>query len=467
MNPLKRVSNYYFPIVNEGQGVKKEAESFNIATNVDSSPQAIKKNLSNYITPVQLARIRVAIKDWRESVTEAERAYYPYRVRMQTIYIDTELNGHVYSCRERRKDLTLLRKYEFYTGNDDETAVINMELTQWFAKQMWFDDFVNHTLDAIFFGYSLISLGNIVSDNFKEVSVVRRWNISPDRHQVSNFLYNPGGIDWREEPQSDWHIYVKTPNTIGTSPCGYGLFYYVALYEIIMRNLLGYNGDFVELYSQPYRVGKTTKTTEAERAQLEAAIQNMGSAGWAIIDPTDEIAFLETALGGTGWQGYDNLEKRCMNIISKLILGHADALDSVPGKLGNDGEESPAQKAMNDKSAKDAKVVQTIVIDELIPRMQKLGFDIPEGTKFRYKNDIEKKEIKDGEDKSNAVVATIAKDMKTAGLQMDAKYFQDRTGIVTTVAPVVEPVKTDVLPTGDKKLTDKIKNRLKRIYGTN
>jgi hypothetical protein len=466
MSFLSRIKNYYFPIPNKGQGIQKEAESFNVATNIDMSPDAIKKNLSNYIPPVQLARIRVALKDWRESVAEAERAYYPYRVRMQTIFIDTELNGHVMACRERRKDLTLLRKYEFYTGNDDDSAVVDLPLTQWFAAQTWFDDFVNHALDAIFFGYSLISLGDIVSDNFKEVSVVRRWNISPDRHQVSNFLYNPGGIDWRQEPYSDWHVYVKTPNTIGTSPCGYGLFYYIALYEIIMRNLIGYNSDFVELYSQPYRVGKTTKTTERERAQLEAAIQNMGSAGWAIIDPTDEIIFLETALGGTGWQGYDNLEKRCMQTITKLVLGHADALDSIPGKLGNDSVNSPAQVAMNDKAAKDAKMIQSVVIEELLPRMQKLGFEIPEGVKFRYKNDMEKKEISDAENKSNATVATIAKDMKTAGLQMDPKYFTERTGIPATVAPVPEPIKGDNLPEGDKKVSDKIKNRLKRIYGT-
>lgn len=457
MGIASKIKNYYFPIPNPEAGIVQQAQQFNVATNIDMSPQAIKKNLANYIPPVQLARIRVAIKEWREAVAEMERAYYPYRVRSQRIFIDTEINGHVYSCRERRKDLTLLRKFEFYTGNDDDTAVVNMELTQWFAKQTWFDDFISYALDAIFFGYSLISLGDIVDDNFKDVSVIRRWNISPDRHQVSNFIYNPGGIDWRNEPYNDWHIYVKTPNTIGTSPCGYGLFYYVALYEIVMRNVIGYNSDFVELYSQPYRVGKTTKTTESERAELQAAIQNMGSAGWAIIDPTDEIAFLETALGGTGWQGYDNLEKRCMDTITKLILGHPDAIQSVPGKLGNDKGLSPAQIAMNDKATRDAKMLQPIVIEELIPRMQKLGFDIPEGTKFRYTNDLEKREIRDSEDKSNAVTATIAQDMKLAGLQMDAKYFQERTGIVTTMAP--EP---QAKPTGD--LTDKIKNKLRKLY---
>ena len=69
---------------------------------------------------------------------------------------------------------------------------------------------------------------------------------------------------------------MKTPSDTGQSDCGYGLLYKVALYEIFLRNTLGYNGDFVELYSQPYRIGKTTKTNEDERALLEQALQKYG-----------------------------------------------------------------------------------------------------------------------------------------------------------------------------------------------
>jgi phage gp29-like protein len=243
-----------------------------------------------------------------------------------------------------------------------------------------------------------------------------------------------------------------------------------------MRNVLGYNADFVELYAQPYRVGKTSKTNEDERNDMEAALQAMGSSGYAIIDPNDEIEFLETALGGTGWKGYENLEDRCKKFISKIILGHADALDSTPGKLGGgqDGEQSPVAKALSDKQTKDGRFVQPIVNRELIPRLRDLGFQIPDGWEFTFDNDDEEVEQREREDKNNAVTATIALTMKNAGLKMSAKYFQDRTGIETEEIAEPDPNDTDLQdgkppkpgdnPADKKPDPKKLKNMMDDLY---
>src|SRR6185437_11993626 len=55
------------------------------------------RNLTYTITPIQLQRLRHDLKMWREAVNEAERAYWPYRVKMQRMFIDNILNGHTYS----------------------------------------------------------------------------------------------------------------------------------------------------------------------------------------------------------------------------------------------------------------------------------------------------------------------------------------------------------------------------------
>ena len=55
----------------------------------------VKKDLRNYITPVQLQRIRQDIAQWRAAIGEAENAWFPHRVRMQRMYMDTILNGHI------------------------------------------------------------------------------------------------------------------------------------------------------------------------------------------------------------------------------------------------------------------------------------------------------------------------------------------------------------------------------------
>jgi hypothetical protein len=345
------------------------------------------KNLSSYIVPVQLTRIRQSVLTWRDAIREMEMAYFPYRIKAQQLYIDTALNGHVTACVERRKDLSLLRKFEFC----NKDGVVDQATTELFTNvvngkvqaKTWFNNFISYSLDSIFFGYSLIALGDLVNNEFPDLNTVRRWDVSPDRLQVTSFPYQPNGFNFMQDPFRNWHVYVPTPNDIGTSKCGYGLYYKVALYEIFLRNMLGYNGDFVEMFAQPYRVGKTNKTEETERAEFASALQQMGSNGWALIDPQDEIDFLETALGGTGYKSYDNFETRLQKTISKVLLGHADAMDSTPGKLGSsDGEFSPGKEALEDKQTKDGVFIESVINGTLIPTLKRLGFLIPEGIRL-------------------------------------------------------------------------------------
>jgi len=432
-NKVQSIKNYFFPVPDTSSAAKFVA-----------SKKETEKNLRNSIAKVQFQRFRQDIKTWRDAVSEAERAIFPFRVRMQRIYQDTILNGHVDACWERRSDLTLLRDFKICNEKGEESE----ELKKYFRNittdatgeqvnsASWFDDFIQYTLDSKGFGYSLIALGDLKNDAFPNITVVPRQNVSPDRKCVAPFEYATTGENFLEEPFSTWHIYVPTSTKLGVTDCGYGLFYGVAYYEIFLRNNMGYNADFIEMFNQPIRVGKTQKTEEAERAEFEALLRDMGHNAYMLLDDgIDEVSLVESSNAGTGWQSYENFEQRCEKKISKIILGHADALDSIPGKLGGgDGEESPAAKALRDKQVKDGNLVQNVVNNKLIPRMRKLGFPIPLDYHYELVNDAEKELFRRREDNSNKVTAEIAQTMKNAGLQMDPAYFQERTGIPTAAA---------------------------------
>lgn len=391
------------------------------------------KNLNRYIAPVTLQRLRHDVLMWREGVLEAESAYYPYRVRMQRMFKDIILDGHVKACIDKFKDLILLKDFCLIDENKKE----NEEVKKIFQKN-WFNNFLNYALDAPLFGYTLMNIKDVVNGEITNVELIRRENISPDRKTLSTFAYVPSGIKFEEEPYNDWAIYIPTPSDLGTSPCGYGMLYNIGVYAIFLRNNLGYNGDFVELFAQPYRVGKTAHPQGTERDALENALKQMGSSGYAIIDPNDEIEFLETALGGTGYKAYDNLEKRCESKISKIILGYSDAIDTTPNKLGANDSQS---ESLDDKAGKLRMFIETVVNDNLIPKMRNIGVNIPEGLTWKIKNDNEKAEARKKEDASNLITAQIALNMANAGLQMDAAYFTERTGIPSEkiVAPTPAP----------------------------
>ena len=416
-----------------------------------------KKDLRNYVSPIALMPLRQDVKGWREAETEMLNSWYPHRVKVQNLYQDTRKNGHVKSCMNRRRDMTLLRKWDFVNAKgtqDSQTLSYFLDVVAGQSQnKKWFNDFLTYSWDAQAYGYSLITLGDIVEDAFPDLGLIKRWNVSPDRLNVTSLVYSLSGANFMEEPYKNWHCYIPTLNEIGTSPCGYGFLYEVALYEIFLRNLLGFNGDFVELFAQPFRTGKTNATGE-DRAKFDAALRDMGSSGWMSMNPDDQIDFIETALGGTGYNGYDNFEKRLHAIIAKIILGHADAIDSIPGKLGNSGKKSPAEIAMEDKATTDGIFMSNAVNGILLPKMRTLGFNIPTDVRAVLKNDAEIMET------NNEMIEQAGK-LYAAGLQVDAEYMSTQTGIPMTVIQGKSPEPPK------KPLAESVQNKLNDLYKVN
>lgn len=428
--------------------IKNYLQSFT-GQGVDNKEASV-KNLGKIIVPIQLERARHDIQMWREAIMEAEQGFVTnrFRVRMQRMFVDTVLNEHVEACIKKRKRAILLK--EFTLGDNEKLTKL--------LKKTWFSNFLSYCIDSVIYGYTLISLGDIVNGDFPFLTFIRRENVSPDRMVVSTFVYSQQGINFIEPPHSDWHIYISTPTETGVSVCGNGLLYKIAKTEILLRNNTTYNADFNEMYGQPIRKGKTNKTDETERAEFFQSLVDMAHKGAILLDDgQDELELLEAAAAGTGWQGFENFEKRLEQKISKVILGHSDALDSTPGKLGSQqgGDSNPVAESLKDIETEDTVLCETIVNTELLPRLRAFGFDIPEGVNFAFLNNKEKMELRRKEDEDNQKVAAIALSMSQAGLKMDKAYFQERTNIPTTDAPLAPA----------KEIPPAIKNQLNEIYG--
>lgn len=391
-----------------------------------SQPRPVQdnKDLSRIISPVALSRIRQDVGTWRHALLQAELAWYPQRVLMQEMYADTIINAHVQACIQKRKNLTLLKGFHFC----DSEGKTNKELTELFNKK-WMYDLISYALDAKFFGYSLIKLGDCVNNEFPDVGIIRRSNVSPDRQNVTRYAYSISGVNFTDEDVSDWHVWVPTVTDVGaqvqTKPCGYGLLYSVAYYEIFLRNMTGNNGDYVEVFGQPLKHAKTFKREGFERNNLEKALQSMAGNAYIITDPSDEIDFIDGSTG-KGNEIYGNFEERLEKKISKILLGHASAMDATPGKLGG---EDPAADALKEIQSTDCRDLEHIINSELIPRLRNIGFIIPEGIYFKTLNNEEKQAQRAAEDEANKKTAEMVKIFKDAGLTVDPKSISKITGL--------------------------------------
>jgi hypothetical protein len=411
------------------------------------------KKISTFISPFQFQRAKQDIASWRDSINESENDYYPHRVKMQRIFMDTVINGHVSACVRKRKNLTLLKDFALFNGESPNEDATNL------LKNKWFYNCINYVLDATFYGYSLIEFGDLDKNSFNELNIVKRENISPDRLTVNSIIYQINGVSFSNETEKDdngnsffdWTLYVDTPSERGNK-CGYGLLYEVAPYEILLRNILGYNSDYVEVYGQPLKHAKSNKLEGEEYDALENSLANMASNPYLITDHETSVEFVTPGSGKGGHEVYSTFEKRLEDKITKIFFGHSSAMDSVSGKLGSSDE---IKEALKEIESVDCRLVEYVVNSKLIPKLINLGFPISKGLVFKFKNDKEKEAFRLKEDQSNKMIADIAKILKDAGLQMDAKYFSERTNIPVTLIEAIEK-------TND--LSNEVKNKLSYIY---
>jgi hypothetical protein len=396
------------------------------------------RNLSNVIFPTSFQQARIDLETWRNAKARAELAGWPFRDEMQKMYVKTMLNAHVLAAVTRRKELTMLRDFELRNANGEK----DKRWTEYFERAWFKQTTLDLILDAIYYGYTLISIGEIDDNIPSEIVSVKRWNISPERKIVAIFESSPGGYSWEDQPYADWHLWIPTLQRNGINGCGYGLLYEVAALEILQRNNVQYNTDFIEMFAQPYRHLKTMDTDEKEMAEKERHMRDMGHNGYLITGLNDELSFLNDGSRGNGYKAYNDFDHRVKSDISKIIGGHANFIDSTTEPLAGGSQNSgggdatrdtmgktQVERAMMNKRMVDGDFATNVVNEQLIPKLRRLGVPIPQGMHIKFLNDSEERAIAAQEADKNQKWATLALTMAQGGLKMDGEFFTKMTGV--------------------------------------
>jgi hypothetical protein len=223
----------------------------------------------------------------------------------------------------------LNRKFKICNDDCEE----NIEWTKYFKKS-WFRTFLKYAIESKWYGYTLISMGDIDNGKFVgNIVMVPRTHISPDRLVVAFVPEATTGKLFLEEPYNKTHIWIPTPDEHGLAACGYGALYEVTLLAISLRNNIFFNEQFLEIFGMPFRWVTTDRTDAVNQERLTAMMEMMGSLGYGILGPNEKLEFIDTAKGG-GYKGFGDLEGRLEKKISQTLLGHSDAMSSTPGKIG-------------------------------------------------------------------------------------------------------------------------------------
>lgn len=315
------------------------------------------------------------VADWRAANQIAIDFENPNRCRLYDIYADCVLDAHLSGCIAQRKGKVLQKDFRLVDSDGQENPAATQLL-----RAEWFLDFLNLALDSIYWGPTLIQLGNVVSaDNgtmrYQGVELVPRKHVVPE---YGVLVRNPGddwrqGIPYRDGDIANWCVEVGKSDDLGLLlKCGPSC--------ISKKNMLAYWDVFGEIFGMPLRIARTNTLDDSERARLEAALDKMGAAQYIVTSDGTEVEIKESSRGDA-FNVYDKRVDRCNSELSKVILNQTMTIDS-----GSSLSQSEVHLEIFERTTEsDATMCANIINGRLLPLMVRHGFPVS-GLQFQWNN---------------------------------------------------------------------------------
>lgn len=321
--------------------------------------------LSGEVKPWNFFRFGAQIETWRLALEEAELEQDPAFEDLYNIYREIVLDYQVSGAITQRILASLSSAWFIYNENGE----VNEELTEKF-KKAWFEDFLKWTLEAKFYGWSLIEFESLDPEGFpNRLNLIPRQHVDPRKRILKQDLGDREGISVEEEPYVNSTILVS---------CGLGLLNDVAPLAIWKKNALGYWSQYGELFGSPIRIVKTDVYDKLRFKNAETMAENVGAANYCVLHNEDSIELVEAGKHDV-YNVYDKLADRCEAGISKILLGQTMTIDDGSSR----SQSEVHNRVFNEIVGTDKKFIERTVNNELIPRIR-IFASLPEGAYFAF-----------------------------------------------------------------------------------
>lgn len=403
MSFLSSLHNFFSPAAQ--QRIDTPYGQLNLAKEADRT------KLRKMVVDIQRATdslTRRDIADWRRAHQMAISVDAPNRIRLYDIYNDTALDLHLSGCVEQRIGLAMARSFKLMKpdGTYDEQSAKLFDMP-------WFKTFCRLTLETVYWGHSLIELGNVVANEagvfmYDSVAVVPRKHVIPEYGKIVKELGSDiqKGVDYRTPPLSEWLIEVGQPYDLG-------LYLKACIQTIPKKNALGFWDNFAEIFGMPMRIAKTNSRDDRDRAKLEKMMSQMGAALWGVFQEGTEIEVVESTKGDA-FNVYDRRIDRANSELSKLIIGQTMTIED-----GSSLSQSETHmEVLHNLVERDCDNLRDVINTQLLPRMVKHGFPV-QGLSFEWDYSI------DYTPEQQLAIEQLV----VANYEVEGKYFEKKYGI--------------------------------------
>ena len=376
--------------------------------NIDKSQPGSTKIIERIIFRQQI-RQREDIGDWRNALRLAESVTNPDRTNLIRIYKDVDLDGHITGIMGAIKNKIKAKPFMIVDSNGE----IDEKNTALFETE-WFFKFLDFIVEAPFWGFTLVQLGNIKDDGFPEIEQVPREYVVPEREIVKKDLFigsvkgnRQNAFFYNASPLKDWFIFIGDKKNMGT-------FNKATPHALSKKNLFAEMWEYAELFGVPIRKGHTDIKDNERRQQMETMLEKMGSAAWGVFDKDDVIEFIESKRGDAT-KTFIQPIKLSNEEISKAFAGQVATFDEKSFV----GSAEVQERIFNELIIAFMRNAGFIINNQLIPRMVKHRM-IPFGVGYKWKAE----ELLSINDRSKIIT-----DLTKAGYEFAPDTVTDEVGI--------------------------------------
>lgn len=376
--------------------------------NVVNKPRPEAAVIDQQIFKQQLVRVRQDAARWRQALINAENPQNPTRDQLYTIYEDTILDSHLKSVMKQRSNSVSAMGFKIVNSQNEEEG----EQTAIF-KTKWFNTYQNLILSTPYFGFTVIQLNGIINDKFvgpnntPGVRLINRRLYFPEEQIIRDSPQSMSGVKWHDDRFKDWVITEGNPEDLG-------LLNGITPLTLMKKGLVQFWAEYAELFGQPTRVLHTDTQNLREQKKQQKMLENMGSLNFAILKTNDVLELLSSRQEDAH-EVYEQFLKYVDGSNSKVVIGQTMTTDDGSSLSQADVHERTREIFTRD----DKNMLLYNVNDELIPRMNMLGFNISSGS-FR----IDDKEVLSLTDQFKIDIDLL----KSKEFKFKAEYFRSKYG---------------------------------------
>lgn len=319
------------------------------------------QSVSELITPSAPSQSRIGLQEWKNAYMAARNPDYPNRNQLFAVYDNIMIDNTLTSIIDTRILKVQQSKFNVY----DKTKKPNPDLAYFFERP-WFNDFLRLAMEARFEGYRLLEFFDF-KDNGEIASckAVNKYHVKPEKGIVTKEANDDKGWDYLNGNTSIYYIPIGISNDLG-------MLYKAAPHVLAKKYAIGTWGEFNEKIGIPFRTVHTSINDKVRQQQLANIMENMGSAGWAVLNKDEEVK-LQAISGTDPTKCFEGLINKMDAEIAMLILGQTATSNSDKNK-GTYGSMQILQEISNDRHEADLTYIKYLINDVLIPRMILWGY---------------------------------------------------------------------------------------------